>query len=56
MFILTALVLLLGLALVGRVGGDAGAGTRAVRGWVVRDARPPPRMTLTLAELSILRI
>ncbi|MFF3566409.1 hypothetical protein [Nocardia jiangxiensis] len=55
-FILTALVLLLGLALLGRVGDDADASARTVRGWAARHARPPPWTTLSLAELSILRI
>ncbi|MBY8854959.1 hypothetical protein K7711_00550 [Nocardia sp. CA2R105] len=55
-FILTALVLLLGLALLGRVGDDADASARTVRGWAARRARPPPWTTLSLAELSILRI
>ena len=55
-FILTALVLLLGLALLGRVGDDADASARTVREWTARHARPPPWTTLSLAELSILRI
>ncbi|WP_067670305.1 DUF6153 family protein [Nocardia miyunensis] len=55
-FILTALVLLLGLAFLGRVGDDAAVSTRTVRGWAARHARPPPWTTPSLAELSILRI
>lgn len=55
-FILTALILLLGLAFLGRVGDGPDASTRTVRGWAARYARPPPWTTPSLAELSILRI
>ncbi len=55
-FILTALILLLGLAFVGRVGDETDASTRTVRAWAARHARPPPWTTPSLAELSILRI
>lgn len=55
-FILTALVLILGLALLGRVGSDADAAARLGRGRVIRHARPPPWTMPSLSELSILRI
>lgn len=55
-FILTALILLLGLTFLGRVRDETDASTRTVRGWAARHARPPPWTTPSLAELSILRI
>jgi hypothetical protein len=55
-FILTALVLILGLALLGRVGSDTDAAARLGRGWAIRHARPPPWTMPSLSELSILRI
>lgn len=55
-FILTALTLLLGLALLGRTIGGTGDSARSTHTWLSRRGRPPPWAMPSLAELSILRI
>ncbi|MBU3067533.1 hypothetical protein KO481_39180 [Nocardia sp. NEAU-G5] len=55
-FILTALTLLLGLALLGRISGRTADSARPAPRWLSRRARPPPWTMPSLAELSILRI
>jgi hypothetical protein len=55
-FILTALTLLLGLALLGRISGRTADSARPALPWPSRRARPPPWTMPSLAELSILRI
>jgi hypothetical protein len=54
-FVLTMLLLALGLAVLGWVGIERNE-WRPGRTWPVRCARPPPWTVLSLAELAILRI
>lgn|GEM_PF-3731316 len=55
-FILTALALLLGLTLLGRITGGPLDFARPAPLWLSRRARPPPWTMASLAELSILRV
>lgn len=55
-FILVTLMVLFGLALLGRVGDGLFAAARVGGAAAAGYARPPPWVTLSLAELSILRI
>ncbi|GAB2690300.1 hypothetical protein [Nocardia thraciensis] len=56
-FVLAALVLALGLAVLAWIGfGGRDAGQRAARPRAFRRARPPPWTVLSLSELAILRI
>ncbi|MEV5651419.1 DUF6153 family protein [Nocardia sp. NPDC052254] len=55
-FVLVALALALGLAVIAWVGADGRPGSGRRTGSDVRRARPPPWTVLSLAELAILRI
>ncbi len=55
-FVLVALALALGLAVIAWIGADRRSGTGSPAGSGSRPARPPPWTVLSLAELAILRI